>query len=100
MSTVHVSDESKTEDIEVDHLIRRTKVDPPQFSLGAESFLAPPSSGSGPFTALWSSGAVPVGVILEIPRASIEEGTRIPSPIPEKMGDYNQPVTGKPGIHR
>lgn len=44
MATIHVSDESETEDMEVDRLIKRAKVDPPRFSLGAESLLALSSS--------------------------------------------------------
>lgn len=70
VAVVHVSDEYETEYMEVDRLIRRAKMDPPRFYLGAESLPAPSALG-----------AIPVGVIPETPRASIAEGMRIPSPI-------------------
>lgn len=48
MAPQHVSHDFKTEEIEVDRIIRGASVDPPRSS----------------------SGAVPVGVVPEIPRAS------------------------------
>lgn len=87
MDAVHVSNESETEDMEVDHLIRRARVDPTRSSLGAEPFPTPPSLGVEPYTAPSSLGAVPVEVIPKTPQTPFVEEPRSPPLVSDAMGN-------------